>query len=295
MPIPPDRKAELGEGVPDNFSGMLKERWQMGHFVCVGLDSRYDRIPEVVKHGLSIEEAMFRFNQEIVEATHDLVCAYKPNIAFYEAQGEAGLEALVRTTEYIHQIIPRIPVILDAKRADIGSTNEGYVKAAFDIIGVDAITVHPFLGKEALQPFLDRKEKGIIVLCRTSNPGAGEFQDLLVNHPGLGEVPFYQVVAYQVSREWNENRNCTLVVGATYPEEAAQIRKIAPEVPFLIPGIGKQGGDVEAAVIASRDSQREGMIINSSRGIIFASSGPDFAEAARAETAKLREMINQYR
>lgn len=283
---------ELGS---KRFREMLEERWQMEHFVCVGLDSQYEKIPEVVRNGASVEEAMFKFNKEIVDATHDLVCAYKPNIAFYEAQGTEGLNALIKTVHYIQTKYPGIPIILDAKRADIGSTNIGYIKAAFDIIGVDAITVHPYLGREALQPFLGRKDKGIIVLCRTSNPGAGEFQDLPVQHPALGEIPFYQVVAYQVTNEWNGNKNCALVVGATYPEEAAKIRTIAPELPFLIPGIGTQGGDLEAAVTNSRDAKGEGMIINSSRGIIFASSKADFAEVARRETEILRRMINQYR
>lgn len=291
----PDRKSEHQEGRTDTFSGKLKELWQVGNFVCVGLDSKYERIPETVREGLSVEKAMFRFNQQIVDGTHDLVCAYKPNIAFYEAQGKQGLEALIATVAYIHQEYPGIPVILDAKRGDIGSTNEGYVKAAFDLIGADAITVHPYLGREALRPFLDRADKGILVLCRTSNPGAGEFQDLPVKHPDLGEIPFYQMVAHQVATEWNTQGNCALVVGATYPEEAARVREIAPDLPVLIPGVGAQGADVEKAVRANRDARREGMIINSSRGIIFASSGPDFAEAARRETSKLGELINQYR
>ncbi|HUS60123.1 MAG TPA: orotidine-5'-phosphate decarboxylase [Nevskiaceae bacterium] len=278
-----------------HFIEMLEKRWQKDNFVCVGLDSQYDRIPEMVRKGVGIEKAMFRFNKEIIDTTHDLVCVYKANIAFYEAQGSKGLAALIKTSRYIHAEYPGIPLILDAKRADIGNTNLGYVEAAFNTIGVDAITVHPFLGQEALQPFLDQKDKGIIVLCRTSNPGAGEFQDLIVDHPYLGKVPLYQVVAYQVAKKWNKNGNCCLVVGATYPEESVQVRKIAPDLPFLIPGIGKQGGDVEKTVKASQDSQGLGMIINSSRGIIFASEGPDFAQAARRQTEILRAMINQYR
>lgn len=279
----------------ESFLERLRKRWEKGNFVCVGLDSQYDRIPEAVRKGVGVEKAIFEFNKEIVDATHDLVCAYKPNIAFYEAQGKKGLTALIKTTRYIHTKYPGIPVILDAKRADIGNTNRGYVEAAFNIIGVDAITVHPFLGREALEPFLEQKDKGIIVLCRTSNPGAGEFQDLVVKHPKLGKVPIYQVVAYQVANEWNKNGNCALVVGATYPEELAEVRKIAPDLPFLIPGIGKQGGDVEKTVKAGQNNQSAGIIINSSRGIIFASKGADFAQAARRETEILRGMINQYR
>lgn len=286
---------ELEEVAPRSFKASLERRWQLGNFVCVGLDSQYDKIPEVVKEKKSVERAVFEFNQAVVDATHDLVCAYKPQYAFYGALGEAGVSALRRTIGYIHDKHPGIPVILDAKRNDIGNTSEQYAKEVFDIYGADAVTVNPYLGRKALQPFLDRKDKGVIVLCRTSNPGAGEFQDLVVKHPILGEVPFYQVVAYQVASEWNLHRNCALVVGATYPEEAAQIRRVAPNLPFLIPGIGKQGGDVEKAVTASKDSKNKGMIINSSRGIIFASSGPDFAEAARAKTEELRGLINSFR
>jgi len=265
---------------------------QNNSLVCVGLDSDFEKIP---KHLLSKKEPIFEFNKRIIDATHDLLCAYKPNIAFYEAQEKKGLTALIKTTDYIHKKYAGIPVILDAKRADIGNTNKGYLEATFNIIGVDAITVHPFLGKEALQPFLDQKDKGIIVLCRTSNPGAGEFQDLVVNHPHLGKVPLYQAVAYQVTKEWNKNGNCCLVVGATYPKELAQVRKIAPDLPFLIPGIGKQGGNVEKTVVAGQNHEGRGMIINSSRGIIFASGGTDFARAARKETETLKNLINQYR
>lgn len=286
------RKKEKQEA---KFIKLLRKRWDKGNLVCVGLDSQYDQLPEIVRKGANVEKAMFNFNKKIIDATHDLVCSYKANIAFYEAQGEQGLAALIKTVDYLHKKYPDIPLILDAKRADIGNTNKGYVEAAFNIIGVDAITVHPFLGQEALEPFLEQKDKGIIVLCRTSNPGAGEFQDFVVKHPQLGRVPLYQAVAYQVAKKWNKNGNCCLVVGATYPEESAQVRKIAEDLPFLIPGIGKQGGDVEKTVKAGQDSQGAGMIIHSARGIIFASEGADFAQAARKQTELLREMINQYR
>lgn len=270
-----------------NFREMLEARWAEGRFVCVGLDSNYERIPQKL---VNVEMAVFVFNRKIVDATKDLVCAYKPNIAFYEEQGVQGLSALIRTTEYIRQHAPGVPIILDAKRADIGNTNRGYVKAAFEIYGVDAITVHPYLGAEALQPFLDQADKGIIVLCRTSNPGAGEFQDLQVN----GE-PLYRVVARRVATEWNKNGNCAVVVGATYPEELREVREIVGDMPILIPGIGAQGGDVEKTVAAGVDSRGWGIIINSSRGIIFASGGADFATAARKRTRELGDMINQCR
>lgn len=279
-------------GTPKSeFVARLESLWSKGNFVCVGLDSDFAQIPQVLKDGSSVEDVMFRFNRQIVDATAGLVCAYKPNSAFYEAQGDQGLRALARTVGYIRDNYD-VPVILDAKRADIGNTNNGYVRSAFDELGVDAITVHPYLGKEALKPFLDRKDKGIIVLARTSNPGAGEFQDLLV---GERQEPLYQVVARQVAESWNENGNCALVVGATYPNELVQVRRIVGDMPILLPGIGAQGGEVEATVRAGKDSRNMGMIINSSRGIIFASKGEDFAQAARTATEQLRAEINRYR
>jgi len=272
------------------FISLLEQGWRQGNFVCIGLDLDHDRLPAAVKGTGSVEEAFFAFNRDIVDATHDLVCAYKPNAAFYEAHGDAGLRALTRTVRYIKQSYPHIPVILDAKRADIGSTNVGYVQAAFDNIGVDAITVHPYLGKEALAPFLARREKGIIVLAKTSNSGSGEFQDLPV---GEAQEPLYQVVARHVARSWNDNGNCALVVGAPYPAELQQVRAMVGDMPILIPGIGVQGGEVAATVRAGKDSRGWGMIINSSRGIIFASSGEDFAQAARGATEQLRDEINR--
>ena len=280
------------EASTPTFVSQLEQCWKQDNFVCVGLDSDYNHIPESVKSLDSVEETLFVFNRAIIDVTHDLVCAYKPNAAFYEMQGDAGLRALIRTVRYIRETYPHIPIILDAKRADIGSTNLGYVKAAFDIIGVDAITVHPYLGKEALAPFLARREKGIIVLAKTSNPGSAEFQNLPV---GESQEPLYQVVARNVATTWNSNGNCALVVGATYPAELKKVRTIVGDMPILIPGIGAQGGEIAATVIAGKDSRGCGMIINSSRSIIFASQGPDFAQAARKAAQQLRAEINQYR
>lgn len=274
------------------FITKLEACWQQDNFVCVGLDPDYEQIPEVIKTGRPVEDALLHFNREIIDATHDLVCAYKPNAAFYEAQGEAGLRALMNTVGYIREAYPHIPVILDAKRADIGSTNLGYVQSAFDGLGVDAITVHPYLGREALAPFLARKEKGVLVLVKTSNPGSGEFQDLPV---GLEQEPLYLVVARHVSQEWNSNGNCAIVVGATYPEELRRARALVGDMPILIPGIGAQGGEVAATVQAGQDSRGWGMIINASRSIIFASTGSDFAVAAREAARQLRGEINRYR
>ena len=274
------------------FISLLKQRWQEGYAVCVGLDSDYEQVPVAVKKTSSIEEAIFTFNREIIDATHDLVCAYKPNIAFYEAHGDAGYRALIRTVHYMKKAYPYLPVILDAKRADIGSTNVGYVAAVFDVIGADAVTVHPYLGKEALAPFLAREEKGILVLVKTSNPGSGELQDLPI---GEEQEPLYQVVARHVARSWNVHGNCVIVVGATYPAELARVRAIVGDMPILIPGIGTQGGEVAATVSAGKNSRGQGMIIGASRSIIFASRGIDFAQAARRATAQLDGEIRRSR
>lgn len=259
--------------------------------VCVGLDSEFSKIPQHLKEKESdIDEILFAFNKAIIDATYDLVCAYKPNSAFYEAQGKDGIKALKKTIHYLQDTYPEVVVILDAKRADTGNTNEGYVKFAYDFLGVDAITLHPYLGKEALKPFLDRTDKGAIILCRTSNPGAGEFQDLKI-----GDKPLYQIVAEKVANEWNYNGNCAVVVGATYSTELEIVRRIVGDMPILIPGIGVQGGDVEKTIKAGVDKEGMNAIINSSRGIIFAGSGADFAQKAKEETTKLKDLINQYR
>lgn len=311
-----------------NFWELLRPQWAAGKSVCVGLDSELGKIPEAARRSgnerkVDVANTIVAFNRAIVEATGDKVCAFKPNSAFYEAHGDQGSVALHRTIVDIHCLAPMVPVILDYKRGDIGNTNLGYILAAFDFFRADAVTVHPYLGAEALQPFLDRADKGIFVLCRTSNKGAGEFQDQqiylmpedcqrLFYNEAIGEctrdipndpitMPMYQFVAYRVANHWNRNGNCALVVGATYPGELAEVRKIVGDMPILIPGVGfQQKGvsletQVEQAVTAGKNSQNEGMIINSSRGIIFASSGSDFPEAARRETMELHEMVNQYR
>ncbi len=248
--------------------------------LCVGLDSDSGKIsPELHKQ----EHSQFAFNKSIIEKTADLVCAYKPNTAFYESRGIAGISDLKLTCDFIRTTYPHIPIILDAKRGDIGNTNNGYLQFAFEYLQADAITIHPYLGQEAVQPFLDYKDKGIIILCRTSNPGAKEFQDLPVNGR-----PLYKQVAQNVVENWNKNNNCMLVVGATYPDELAEIRKIAGDMTFLVPGIGAQGGDVEKTVKAGLNSQKKGIIINSSRGIIFADEPKKEAEMLRAEINKYR-------
>jgi len=228
---------------------------------------------------VGLDNSSFEFNKKIIDQTYDLVCAYKPNSAFYEANGAEGIEQLKKTFIYIQKKYPNIPIIFDAKRADIGNTNEGYVKFAFDYLNADAITLHPYLGKEALQPFLDQKEKGCFILCKTSNAGAGEFQDI---------DNLYLTIAKNVSKSWNYNNNCGLVVGATYPKDLTRIRKIVGNMPILVPGIGFQGGDLEKTLKAGLTKEKSGLIINSSRGIIF-------AENPREEALKLRNEINKYR
>ncbi len=270
-----------------HFKTLLEKKWANQQFVCVGLDSNYSLLPAQFRHASHAGIGILNFNKAIIDATHDIVCAYKPNQAFYEAHGEVGIEALHHTIAYINHVAPDVPVILDAKRADIDSTNIGYVQEAFEYLNADAITVHPYLGAEALQPFLSQKNKGIIVLCRTSNPGSSEFQNLMIN----GE-PLYHVVARHVAKKWNIHGNCGLVAGATHIEELKTIRDvIGDDMPLLIPGIGSQGGDLKKTIEASKNNAGNGMIISASRSIIFASNGQDFADAARRETLKLHQEI----
>ena len=246
--------------------------------LCVGLDSAHDRLPARFDRE---NHPQFAFNRSIIEQTLPYAAAYKPNLAFYEARGAAGWNDLAKTMELLRSMAPDVFTIADAKRADIGSTNAGYVTGLFDELGFDAITVQPYLGAEALGPFLDREDKACIVLCRTSNPGAGELQDLDVNG-----APLWEVVATKVRDEWNAQGNCMLVVGATYPQELARARELCPDLPFLVPGVGAQGGDVESVVDAGLDARGGGLLINASRSIIF-------ADDPGAEARALRDAIRQ--
>jgi len=269
-----------------NFIKAIKAAWQeKNSLLCVGLDPDISKIPANLRN---LETPLFEFNKAIVDATADLVCAFKPQIAYYSAShAERDLEL---TIDYIHQNHPGIPVILDAKRGDIGSTAEMYVQEVFDRYQADAVTVNPYMGTDTLQPFLDRRDKGVIILCRTSNPGAKDIQDLDSNGKKL-----YQIIAEKAAKEWNYNFNVLLVVGATFPKELKEIRFIVGDMPFLVPGIGAQGGDVESAVVNGKTQKGTGMIINSSRGIIYANNKDDFAKAARKAAVNLRDEINQYR
>lgn len=265
------------------FVARLAEAWdEHDSLACVGLDPQMERLPA---HIAAHASPLFHFNKAIIDATADLVCAYKPQFAHYAAcEAEDQLE---RTIEYIHRSYPGIPVILDAKRGDVGSTAEKYAIEAFERYGADAVTVNPYLGGDSLEPFLRYEDRGILVVCRTSNPGARDLQDL-----DVGGRKLFAVVAQLAATRWNTRGNCLLVVGATYPQELAEVRAITGNMPFLVPGVGAQGGDIRAAVEAGQSCDGRGLIVSSSRAIIHASSGVDFATAARAATIVLRDQIN---
>ncbi len=257
-----------------------KRAKEVDSLLCVGLDADIAKIPA---RFLEMENPQFEFNKWIIEETHEYAAAYKPNSAFYEARGDKGIRELKMTMEYLIKNHPDIFTILDAKRADIGNTNRGYVEFIFDWLGFDAVTLHPYLGQEAIQPFLDRTDKCSIILCRTSNSGAPEFQDLEVKGK-----PLWQIVAEEVMQKWNKNKNCMLVVGATYPEEMKKVREIAGDITFLVPGIGAQGGEVKDVMIAGQNREGLGLCINSARGIIL-------SENPKEEAKKLREEIRKYK
>ncbi len=246
--------------------------------LCVGLDPDPAKLP--VKD-------VFEFNKAIIDATADLVCAYKPNLAFYEALGIRGLQALKKTVAYIPK---SIPVIGDAKRGDIGNTATAYARALFGYYKFDAVTLNPYLGYDSIEPFLDYKDKGVFVLCRTSNSSACDFQDLVDNFG----MKFYQSVALRAG-DWNTAGNVGLVVGATYPEELREIRKLCPDMVLLIPGIGVQGGDLEMSIKYGVDANQEKAVIVAARQVLYASKGADYAQAARKAAIELRDAINRYR
>ncbi|MFH1638860.1 MAG: orotidine-5'-phosphate decarboxylase [Chloroflexota bacterium] len=251
--------------------------------LCIGLDPD----PRLMPEGTGILE----FNRAIITATSDLVCAYKPNFGFYEALGDEGIAALKATIKYIPT---DIPVIGDAKRADIGNTSQAYARALFEIMNLDAATINPYLGFDSVAPFLQYQDKGVFILCRTSNTGAVDFQSLLCQTEDSSLRPLFEIVALK-AEEWNTNGNVGLVVGATYPEELKLIRATHPDMLLLIPGVGAQGGGVETTIRYGVNRSGEGAIINSSRGILYASNGKDFAGKARLAAMTLRDRINSFR
>jgi orotidine-5'-phosphate decarboxylase len=269
-----------------NFMQKLRAAWKRNDsLVCVGLDPQLESFPVSLQ---GRPQAIFEFNKAIVDATAHLVCAYKPQFAHYAAC--AAEDQLERTIDYIHNTHPGIPVILDSKRGDVGNTAERYAIESFERYHADAVTVNPYLGADSLQPFLKYDNKGVIILCRTSNPGARDLQDLQVQGRRL-----FHVVADLAAHSWNQRGNCLLVVGATYPQELAEVRQIVGDMPLLVPGVGAQGGDVQAVVKNGQTPAGTGLIISSSRGIIYAAGGTDFATAARAAAMKLRQEINAHR
>ncbi len=268
----------------NRFTDRLHVAWALARYVCVGLDPDPEQIRATTGSAATAPTIM-HFTRAIVDATCDLVAAYKPNSAFFEQFGPAGMQALQGTISHIHSVAPGAVVILDAKRGDIEHTNSAYATAMFDVYDADAVTVHPYLGAAALAPFLDRVDRGVIVLCRTSNPGGGELQDLRVEN-GL----LYQHVAEQVETTWNRHGNCGLLVGATYPRELKEVRARAPSPPLLIVGIGRQRGSLEAAVRAGATTDG-GIIVSASRAITHAASDPNFATAARQACQQLNEQV----
>lgn len=251
--------------------------------VCVGLDSEVSKLPN--QSSVSVLD----FNKAIIDATKDLVCAYKPNCAFYEAIGIDGYSALKETIEYIPN---EIPVILDAKRGDIGNTSRQYAISCFDDLKADAVTLSPYMGFDTIEPFLDYADKTVFMLVKTSNQSSGDFQDLKLEN---GKKLFIQVA--ETIAKWQENSKSTIgiVVGATYPEDLREIRKVLPSAPILLPGLGKQGGDTEKSVKYGEGQGKAPLIVNSSRGIIFASNGADFANASREAAVLFKDNLNSYR
>jgi orotidine-5'-phosphate decarboxylase len=265
------------------FRTKLEAAWERSDsLLCIGLD------PDPA---LMAIDDVAAFNIAIIEATSDLVCAYKPNVAFYEALGpERGYAALRQT---LAAVPAHVVTLADAKRGDVTNTASAYAKAIFDVLGFDAATVNPYVGFDSTEPWIARPEKGAFVLCRTSNPGAADLQDLPVQTEG-GARPLYEAVAER-ARSWDTHGNVGLVVGATYPDEMARIRALCPDMPFLVPGVGAQAGALEESVRAGIDARGCGMLISASRGVTYASKGSDFAQAARRAAQRLRDAINRER
>jgi len=266
------------------FIEKLKKRQRaVNSMLCVGLDTDKD------------EDLVLAFNKAIIDATAEFVCSYKINLSFYSVSGRMQV-TLKDTIDYIHGNHPGIPVILDAKEGDTANSAKKYVQGVFGRFEVDAATINPYLGQDSCQPFLDQKDKGIFILCKTSNLGSQDFQDLVVQPPA--RPPYracylWEYVAFEVVNFWNKNNNCGLVIGATYPEALKTVRQVVGDMPILVPGIGAQEGNLEDVVRYGLDSTGFGLIISVSRSVIYASSGPDFATAAAREARKLRNQINE--
>lgn len=268
------------------FIKKLAAAWATNNsLLCVGLDPDIQKFP---RHLQQQPDAIFTFCKAIIDATADTACAFKPQIAYFAAlRAEDQLEAIC---QYLRHHYPHLPIILDAKRGDIGATAEQYAREAFERYNADAVTVNPYMGHDSVAPYLERQDRGVIILCRTSNPGGSDLQFLNVDGK-----PLYQHVAQLVAEKWNTSGQCALVVGATFPQELAQVRRLVGNMPLLVPGIGAQGGDIEASVAAGRTPDGLGLMINSSRAILYAGNGEDFASAARQVAIQTRDAVNRFR
>jgi orotidine-5'-phosphate decarboxylase len=274
------------------FERLQNRQIAVNSMVCVGLDTDQDLIPKDINWA---EDPVLAFNKAIIDATAEFVCAFKINIAFYSVSG--WLEIVLQDTiNYIQEKYSEIPIILDAKNGDIANSAEKYVREAFTRFKVDAVTINPYLGQDSCQPFLEQKDKGIFVLCKTSNPGSKEFQDLRVHiKDHNANWPLYQQVACRVANFWNSNKNCGLVVGASYPEALKAVRQVVGKMIILVPGVGNQGGTLEAVMRSGANNKGRGLVISASRSIIYASNGSDFAEVAAKEVVQLKNQINGLR
>ena len=270
------------------FTEKLQNAWdKQDSLLVVGLDPDEQRMPESI---LQSKDPIFDFCKGIIDATAEFACAFKPQIAYFASQGAEM--TLIQLCHYISSTYPDLPILLDSKRGDIGTTAEHYAKEAFERYRADAITVNPYLGFDSIEPYLAWEDKGVIILCRTSNQGGSDFQFF----ESADGVPLYLEVAKTVADKWNISGQCSLVVGATFPEEIAKVRAcVGDEMPLLVPGIGAQGGDIEATVMAGANSKGQGLMINSARAILYASSDTDWQEAAAEEARKTRDSINDAR
>ncbi|WP_343732175.1 orotidine-5'-phosphate decarboxylase [Duganella sp.] len=270
------------------FINKLSAAWTANDsLLCVGLDPDMAKLPAQFQHD---PQGIYHFCREIIDATADLACSFKPQIAYFAAL--SAEDQLQQICDYVRANYPHIPLIMDAKRGDIGATARQYAREAYDRYGADAVTVNPYMGFDSVEPYMEWSERGVIILCRTSNAGGSDLQFL-----DVGGKPLYQHVAQLVAQKWNQHGQCALVVGATFPEELAQVRAIVGDMPLLVPGIGAQGGDIAATVKSGRSANGSGMMINSSRAILYAppQAGEDFAMAARRVAQETRDAINHHR
>ena len=281
--------SKLKKHMERNFSTLLRHSWDNQKFLCIGLDPVIEKIPKIL-HKKTLVDTLVSFCCHVVDTTHHYTAAFKPNLAFFEQYGSEGWQALKKICQHIHTTAPETSIILDAKRGDIGHTNEAYVTALFSYLKGDAVTLHPYLGKQSLKPFLTQKNKGCIFLIKTSNPGSVEFQNILYN-----ESPLWLHIAKTIMTEWNNNNNCSLVLGATYPEDIASARHtLGDSTPFLIPGIGTQGGNMQTVVTAAKNTKNQGALFSVSRSIIYNNKKhtPEQSIEERAKT--MSTMIKEY-